>query len=173
MGLFNFARDAGEALRHAIGGGVDVDDLKAALQRNGVTLQDLQLQEKGGVVTVSGVADGQAEREKAILVLGNVRGVERVDERISLARAPAAQSTAAPFGGAAPSLNQAPTVHAAAPEPESRFYTVQPGDNLSKIAEAMYGSAARYSAIFEANRPMLSDPDRIYPGQVLRIPPQH
>lgn len=173
MGLFNFARDAGEALRGAFGGGVDVDDLKQALQKNGITLQNLQLAEKGGVVTVAGVADTMAEREKAILVLGNVKGVERVDERIQVSRPQAAQPTAAPFGGAAPTLNQSATAQGSPQEQESKFYTVKPGDSLSKIAQEFYGSANKYAAIFEANRPMLSDPDKIYPGQVLRIPPQH
>lgn len=173
MGLFNFARDAGEALRGAIGGGLDVDDLKQALQKNGITLQNLQVAEKAGAVTVSGVADTQAEREKAILVLGNVKGVERVDEHIQVARPQVVQPASAPFGGAAPTLNRPATAQAAPQEPESKFYTVKPGDSLSKIAQAFYGSASRYAAIFEANRPMLSDPDEIYPGQVLRIPPQH
>ena len=44
------------------------------------------------------------------------------------------------------------------------------GDTLSKIAREFYGSANKYPVIFEANKPMLSNPDRIYPGQVLRIP---
>ena len=57
----------------------------------------------------------------------------------------------------------------AAPEPV--FYTVQRGDTLSGIAKEQYGNAMKYPMIFEANRPMLKDPDRIYPGQVLRIPP--
>ena len=50
------------------------------------------------------------------------------------------------------------------------MYTVKSGDTLSKIAEDVYGSASDYMQIFEANKPMLSDPDKIYPGQVLRIP---
>lgn len=50
------------------------------------------------------------------------------------------------------------------------FHTVEKGDSLWKIAEKTLGSGARYKEIFEANRPMLSDPDKIYPGQVLRIP---
>ena len=45
------------------------------------------------------------------------------------------------------------------------------GDTLSGIAKTVYGKASKYPVIFEANRPMLSDPDKIYPGQVLRIPP--
>ncbi|AWI86870.1 peptidoglycan-binding protein LysM (plasmid) [Alloyangia pacifica] len=50
------------------------------------------------------------------------------------------------------------------------FHEVKEGENLWKIAEATLGDGARYSEIFEANKPMLSDPDKIYPGQVLRIP---
>jgi len=55
--------------------------------------------------------------------------------------------------------------------PEANFYTVQPGDSLSKIAKAQYGNAMKYMVIFEANKPMLSNPDKIHPGQTLRIPP--
>lgn len=53
---------------------------------------------------------------------------------------------------------------------ESRFYTVKKGDTLSAISKEMYGNANLYNKIFEANKPMLSSPDKIYPGQVLRIP---
>jgi len=56
------------------------------------------------------------------------------------------------------------------PEPESKFYTVKSGDNLSKISKEMYGDANQYPKIFEANKPMLKSPDEIFPGQVLRIP---
>ena len=56
--------------------------------------------------------------------------------------------------------------------PESRFYTVQKGDTLSHIAKQFYGKASQWNAIFDANRDQLDDPDRIQPGQVLRIPPQ-
>jgi len=51
------------------------------------------------------------------------------------------------------------------------MYTVKSGDSLSKIAKAHYGDAMKYPVIFEANKPQLTDPDKIYPGQVLRIPP--
>uniref|UniRef100_UPI003D0E461F LysM peptidoglycan-binding domain-containing protein n=1 Tax=Roseibium sp. TaxID=1936156 RepID=UPI003D0E461F len=77
-----------------------------------------------------------------ILAAGNVLGVAKVEEDISVASS----------------------------EPEANFHTVVKGDTLWKISEKAYGNGARYQAIFEANRPMLSDPDKICPGQVLRIP---
>jgi len=56
------------------------------------------------------------------------------------------------------------------PEPEAQYHTVVKGDTLSKIAKTFYGDAMKYPVIFEANKPMLTHPDKIYPGQVLRIP---
>ena len=75
--------------------------------------------------------------------MGNVAGVAQVDDRIVVE----------------------------APEPEATFYTVVGGDTLSKIAKEHYGDAMKYPVIFEANKPMLTDPNKIYVGQVLRIPP--
>lgn len=91
---------------------------------------------------ITGKADTQADREKAILAVGNVQYVATVVDNIDVISA----------------------------EPQSRMYTVQSGDTLSKIAKQMYGNANDYMKIFEANRPLLSDPDKIYVGQVLRIP---
>lgn len=170
MGIFNFAKEAGESLRNAIGlGGNDEDDLKAALMKYGITLQNLDLKVRGSTVTVSGVADSQAEREKAILVLGNTKGVDKVEDNIRVAAPQMVQQTAA-RPSMQPQVQAAP--QAAQPVQESRFYQVKPGDTLSKISQGMYGEANKYNQIFEANRPMLSDPDKIYPGQVLRIPPE-
>lgn len=94
-------------------------------------------------VTVSGVAADQATREKIVLCCGNVANVAKVDDMLTVA-APAQQP--------------------------STFRTVKAGDTLSKIARESYGDANAYMKIFEANKPMLSDPDKIYPGQALRIP---
>jgi len=55
-------------------------------------------------------------------------------------------------------------------EPEKQYYTVVSGDYLSKISKRVYDDAMKYNIIFEANKPMLTDPDKIYPGQVLVIP---
>ena len=94
-------------------------------------------------VTVYGVAPDQATKEKIALCCGNVAGVEKVNNMMSVDQS----------------------------APEAKYYTVVAGDNLSKISKAQYGDPNKYTKIFEANKPMLKDPDKIYPGQVLRIPP--
>ncbi|MGF7177206.1 peptidoglycan-binding protein LysM [Azospirillum doebereinerae] len=142
MGLFDFfRRDAGKKL-----GGTETPDaehIKAEVGRLGLDVQGLDVAVNGDTVTVKGQAASQEAKEKAVLVAGNVHGVSKVEEQITVAQA----------------------------QPESQFYTVQSGDTLSKVAKQFYHDANKYPAIFDANRPMLKDPDEIYPGQVLRIPP--
>lgn len=94
------------------------------------------------VVVLSGFCETQEDKEKIILALGNVEGVAFVDDRVAVTN----------------------------PQPAAVFYTVTKTDTLGKIAKAQYGDAMKYPVIFEANKPMLTDPDKIYPGQVLRIP---
>ena len=94
------------------------------------------------LATVVGQVQSQADREKIILAVGNIDHVAQVDDQLTVAT----------------------------PEPESKFYTVKSGDTLSKISKEFYGDANQYNKIFEANKPLLSDPNKIYPGQVLRIP---
>jgi nucleoid-associated protein YgaU len=117
--------------------------LKRQVELHGLAVEELSIEFDDGVASVSGKTASQAEREKVVLTVGNVEGVAQVDDRIEVVK----------------------------PEPEAVYYTVVPGDTLSKIAETHYGNAMKYPVIFEANRPMLKDPDKIYPGQVLRIPP--
>ena len=93
-------------------------------------------------VTVAGVAADQATKEKILLCCGNVHGVEQVSDLMTVAE----------------------------PADESQYHTVERGDTLSAIAKKFYGNANAYNKIFEANTPMLSHPDKIYPGQLLRIP---
>ena len=93
--------------------------------------------------TVSGAAADQATREKALIAAGNVTNVAKVDDQMTVT------------GGSSA---------------EGKYHTVQKGDTLSKIAKDAYGDANQYNKIFEANKPMLKNPDQIYPGQVLRIP---
>lgn len=109
----------------------------------GLEVEDLGVKVDGETATISGTVADQATKEKAVLAVGNTVGIGRVDDRIEVSE----------------------------PEPEAQFHTVAAGENLSVISKKYYGDPNKYPVIFEANKPMLSDPDKIYPGQVLRIPP--
>jgi len=115
------------------------------VRSQGLKVDDLKVafDSSNGTVTVSGVAPDQATKEKVVLCCGNVANVTSVNDMLTVD----------------------------SPEPESQWYTVASGDTLSKISKQFYGDPNKYQQIFEANRPMLSSPDKIYPGQVLRIPP--
>ena len=116
--------------------------LKTVVEGSGIVIDGLSVDYDGDTVTVYGQAATVADKEKVVLMLGNIDGVASVDDRMSVA----------------------------VQEPESDFYEVKSGDSLSKIAKEYYGDAHAYNVIFEANRPMLKDPTLIYPGQVLIIP---
>ncbi|NND91008.1 MAG: peptidoglycan-binding protein LysM [Granulosicoccus sp.] len=141
MGLFDFARDMGKKL-------FDSDDeapgkIKASVQDDNPGIEDLDVSYQGGKVSLKGKANSAEAMEKAVLMAGNVQGVTDVD--VSALDSPAAA-------------------------PDVVYYTVQPGDSLSKIAKVYLGDAMAYTAIFEANREVIKDPDLIYPGQKIRIP---
>lgn len=147
MGLWDFVKNAGKAL--GIGDAKAdepappaPDALKKEVEDLGLKTEGLDIKVEGDTVKVTGKALSQEEKEKVILAVGNVAGVAKVEEAIE------------------------------SPEPEAKpvFHTVVKGDTLWKISERTLGKGARYNEIFEANRPMLKDPDKIYPGQVLRIP---
>lgn len=153
MGLFNFLKNAGAKL---FGGkeeapiaekdnGQVTAALVAMVERMGLGVDGLDIQFNGSSATVRGEAHTQQDKEKIILTVGNVEGVDTVDDQMT--------------------VRQTET-----PEPEATFHTVERGDTLSKIAKEVYGDAHKYMYIFEANKPMLTDPNLIYPGQVLRIP---
>lgn len=149
MGLFSFLKNAGSKLFKKSKPAPEVvsvqqskiQALTGEVQRLGIPVSGLSL-ELGESITVGGQTATNADREKIILALGNVEGVAVVEDNITVTN----------------------------PEPEAKFYTVQSGDSLSKIAKTQYGDPMKYNAIFEANKPMLTHPDKIYPGQVLRIP---
>lgn len=144
MGLFSFIKSAGKAL-----GIVSEDEapsaeaLKAELDSHNLGTDNITVEVDGDKAVIKGDAADQSTLEKAIIAVGNTLGISKVESAVSVPDAK-----------------------------EPTFHTVVKGDNLWKIAEANYGKGkgGKYTVIFEANKPMLSDPDKIYPGQVLRIP---
>ena len=151
MGLLDFLKDKGKDL---FGGGADdpasaSEAIKKEIERAlGSNVSGLSVAFNNGKVTLRGEAKSQAAKEKALLIAGNVKGVESVDDD-GLRVAGQTAATAAPA---------------------SSYYTIQSGDTLSKIAKEKYGDANAYNKIFEANREVIEDPDKIYPGQRIRIP---
>lgn len=158
MGLLSFIKEAGEKLfGHGTAQAAEpakAAGANAAASQAIVTyIRSMKLDAAGldvgfdgasGTVTVRGEAPDQATREKIVLCCGNVAGVEKVVDEMTTAQK----------------------------ADESQWYTVVKGDNLSKISKAYYGDPNQYMKIFEANKPMLTHPDKIYPGQMLRIPPK-
>ncbi|MGK0366634.1 MAG: nucleoid-associated protein YgaU [Saprospiraceae bacterium] len=158
MGLFSFLKNAGAKLfgkKKTVAPMPTVDHaeierkqkvmlLNGIIDTLGLPNENISISMEGtDVVVLSGTCETQADKEKIILALGNVDGIAFVDDRVSVTN----------------------------PTPPAVFYTVTKNDTLGKIAKAQYGDAMKYPVIFEANKPMLSHPDKIYPGQVLRIPP--
>jgi len=164
MGMFSFIKEAGEKL-FGIGEAkaaeqkakseptpVNIDAANKAaadaiagyVQKMNLTAEGLAIGFDGasGTVIVQGMAATQEIKEKILLCCGNVAGVEHVQDQLGVIE----------------------------PAMEPVFYTVVKGDTLSKVAKEQYGNANAYMKIFEANKPMLSHPDKIYPGQMLRIP---
>ena len=166
MGLMDFVKDAGEKLfgrGPAQAAMVEVkadpnneakikaaNDAAADAIQDYIKAQDLSatgltvtFDGASSTVSVFGVAPNQETKEKIALCCGNVAGVAKVNNMMSVDQS----------------------------APEATYYTVVSGDTLSKISKTNYGDANKYMKIFEANKPMLSDPNKIYPGQVLRVPP--
>ncbi len=162
MGMISFIKEAGEKLfghspevaasvaepsnedKAAAANVVATGAIKTYLRAQDLPADDLTIAFNGAdqIVTVSGTVATQEIREKIVVCCGNVHSVAGVADEM--------QTTE--------------------PADESTYHTVVSGDNLSKIAKAVYGDANKYPLIFEANKPMLSSPDKIYPGQVLRCP---
>ena len=149
MGILDFVRGAGTKLEKKD----DADETFLERRKGNELMQHVfalgfevdkfRVDYDDGVATVKGKVTDQSTRERVILAIGNTQGVARVDDRLEVVE----------------------------PAPEATMYTVKSGDTLGKIAREHYGDAAKYPSIFEANRPLLNDPNKIYVGQVLRLPP--
>ena len=160
MGLLEFVKDAGRKLG-LTSEAPSADALREEVGKLGLAVRDINVSVAGDTVTIRGSAESDADREKAVLAVGNIQGVATVKDEM-VVEPPAAAASPAAASGSSGGAAEVPS--------QSEFYTVAKGDTLSKIAKQFYGDANKYNAIFEANRPMLEHPDRIYPGQMLRIP---
>lgn len=141
MGLFSFIENVGKKIFSS-----EKPEEKVTKIHDEIKSMDLpahvSVEVDGKNVKISGNATDQATKEKIILAVGNIHGIDSVQEDIVV---PEAKATA-------------------------QFVTVKTGDTLSKIAKETYGDANKYHIIFAANKPMLKDADDIYPGQKIRIP---
>lgn len=148
MGIFDFFTGKSKAAPAPAGAtdssAAPADALTKELQAHGFDVTGVDIEVDGGKVTLNGAVNSRAEMEKIVLLVGNTKGVAQVENNLI-----------------APDAD---------PEAPSGLYIVKEGDTLWKIAEASYGDGKRYEEIFEANKPMLKHPDKIYPGQRLRIP---
>ncbi|MFC1661179.1 peptidoglycan-binding protein LysM [Gemmatimonadota bacterium] len=152
MGLLDFVKSAGARLGRKEKDPTQTEEFQELRKGNalmqhviglGLEIEGMKITYDDGKATIRGTCPSQEAKEKIILAVGNVAGVAQVDDQVVVEK----------------------------PEPEAQFHTVVSGDTLSKIARNFYGDAMKYPVIFEANKPMLADPNKIYPGQVLRIPP--
>jgi nucleoid-associated protein YgaU len=176
MGLFDFIKTAGaDELEETVTVSPErldqlrQEEITKSLAKLDIEGEQVSVNVTGDIATLTGTAPSQAALEKMVLCAGNQFGISQVDCQLTVNAPPVAEATAAPAEHS-PS-DAAPVDTPATPESPSTFYTVESGDTLGKIAAQHYGDASKYPLIFEANQPMLTDPDKIYPGQTLRIPP--
>jgi len=173
MSLFGFVKDIGNRVFNK--DEEAADKIRAHILDAGVGIKGLDVGFDQGVVELTGEVDSQADKEKAILLAGNVAGVADVfanklkvtkeEEAVHSQQADVASSTAGAAGSAKPV--DAPS---AGENSNTEFYVIQAGDTLGKIAKRVYGDAMQYPKIFEANREVIQDPDKIFVGQKIRLP---
>ena len=147
MGLLDFARDVGRQVFDT--DAEAADNIRQHLEIKMTGLKNLDVQFDDGVATVCGECASVADRNMAALIVGDIKGVETVN--IDGLKAP-----------------KPPPEEAPAKEPT--YHVVEPGDTLGHIAKRYLGKASAYPKIFAANRAILDDPNKIFPGQKLLIP---
>ena len=146
MSILDFAKDMGRQLFDR--DDVAADNIKQNLEITLSPIKNLDVQFDDGVVTLCGECMTAGDRDQAVLLAGNVKGVERVIADKLIAPAPKPQE----------------------PEQKFEYYEIKSGDSLSVIAKRYYKDAMQYKRIFEANKAIIEDPDKIYPGQKIKIP---
>lgn len=180
MGVFDFLSSVGEKLTGGPSDEAAAEQrwrqaaLKNVPAKLGLPVTDFDVALEGDAAVITGKVPSREVAEKIVLAIGNTAGIGKVDDRLEVAAAAAPATIPEPGStdAAAPATAASDSAAAPAAEAPAVFYTVKKGDNLSSIAKEHYGAASKYMLIFEANKPMLTHPDKIYVGQVLRIPPK-
>lgn len=144
MGLFDFAADIGKKV-FGIGDANAAEQIKENIEANNPGVTDLAVSLDDEVCTVSGNCESPEAKEKVVLMAGNMQGVASVN-------------------------GDGLTAPEAEVEQEVEYYTIESGDTLWAISEKFLGNGAKYTEIFEANREVIEDPDKIFVGQKIRIP---
>lgn len=145
MGLFSFLKSAGEKLFGQDNSEEKAEKVKKHLKNYGFDNLDVKVEDEK--VIVGGQVDTLQTKNRILVAAGNIEGISDVEDNLTITETEPTN------------LNV-----------EKMFYEVKKGDSLSKIAKEVYGDAMKYNHIFEANKPMLKDPNLIYPGQKLVIP---
>ena len=144
MGLFDFVGDIGKKLFERS------EDAAQAVEKHinedNPGIENVSVKVENGVANISGLAATATALEKAVLMVGNIAGISQV--KIDGVTVQNGESVA----------------------DDTEFYVIQKGDTLWKIAEKHYGNGAKYTAIVTANREVIKDADRIFPGQKIRLP---
>lgn len=145
MGLLDFAKDVGRQLFDTDAEAADSIRQHLDVKLSGISNLDVAFDD--GVATICGECVNEATRNNAILIAGDVKGVEKI---------------------VADDLTFPEPVE----EEKEKFdtYEIVSGDTLGAIAKRFYGKASLYTRIHEANKELIPDPNKIYPGQKIKIP---
>lgn len=146
MSFLDFAKDMGRQLFDR--DDVAADRIKEHLEVSLTSVKDLTVEFDDGTVTLCGECMSEGDRSQAVLIAGNIQGVEKVVSDDLTAPAPKPEE----------------------PEEKFEYYEIKSGDTLGKVAKQFYGKPMEYKRIFEANRNVIEDPNKIYPGQKIKIP---
>ena len=141
MGLFDFVRSVGNKIFNR--DEEAAEKIQQHIEQDNPGIKEMRVAFNDGVVSISGAADNPEALEKAVLMAGNIKGVGEVK----------ADGVQVPQTGT-----------------KVEYYVIESGDTLSKLAKKYYGNAMDYPKIFEANREVIKDPDKIFVGQKIRIP---
>ena len=157
MGLFDFATDIGKKV-FGIGDADAAEKIKQDIESNNPGIENLEVEmQEETVCVLRGTCENVEAKEKAILMAGNMKGVSAVvAARLKVA--------------ASEDAGEEQQDSAFESSSDSQFYTIESGDTLWAIAAKFLGNGSKYPEIFEANREVIEDPDKIFPGQKIRIP---